>query len=258
MRSLVLAPVLAIGGACVLGAALLISTDSGSAAPGRTVTAPASAPGEQERKKVEPVRPDSTEARTAAQQSRQALAAAGLSVPAGWRTVQVRAERHEDRPVTVVRYERGAARTLGGEHLTTVVDGGGTLLGYTRMTPDAPGPGLPSDAAAEKAAFDWLKSFVPEHADGLSVQWVARHDEKVRDRSGAERAVSGAKVKTRHENGLYTWVIVDGRGEVVTYERDIRWDGAGNRRATAMWLHDRWIAAREGTGPRPAPPYAKP
>ncbi|MFE0426313.1 hypothetical protein [Streptomyces sp. NPDC058953] len=206
---------------------------------------------------MRPLPPGGDDERSATRRSRESLTAAGLPLPAGWRPVQVRAERHDNRPVTVVRYERGTGRTLGGEHITTVLDGEGTLLGYTRMTADATALPLPSDEAAEKAAFAWMGRFVPEHSAGLSVQWVDRHDEEVRDRAGARHTVSGAKVKSRHENGLYTWVIVDDRGEVVTYERDIRWDAAGNRRATRMWLHDKWTAAREGSGPRPAPPYAR-
>lgn len=203
---------------------------------------------------MRPIPPGSDQGRDAALGSRRALATAGLAVPDGLRPVLIRAERHDDRPVTVVRYERGTARTLGGEHLTTVVDDEGTLLGYTRMTADTDTPAPPADRAAERAAFAWLARFVPDHTAGLTVQWVDRHDEEVRDRKGARHTVSGAKVKSRHDNGLYTWVIVDGRGRVVTYERDIRWDGRERRRATHMWLHDRWIAAREGAGPAPAAP----
>ncbi|MEU3602156.1 hypothetical protein ABZ714_26080 [Streptomyces sp. NPDC006798] len=152
--------------------------------------------------------------------------------------------------MTVVRYERGTTRTPGGEHITTVVDGEGTLLGCTRTTPDADAPALPASA--------WLARFVPGHADGLDVQWVDRHAQEVRDRTGARPTVSGAKVRSRHENGLCTGVIVAGRGRVASYERDIRWDGGERRRAPQMWLHDRWIAAREGGGPAPAAPYARP
>ncbi|GAA0923540.1 hypothetical protein [Nonomuraea longicatena] len=253
MRPRILVPALALGGVCALGTALLVSAPDSDAA---TTSAFGATGTPKERKNVKPVLQGSAVERSA-QQSQKSLAKAGLSVPSGWQPVQAREERHEDRPVTVVRYERGTRPTPGGEHITTVVDGEGTLLGYTRMTLDAATSSAPSDAAAEKAAFAWMKRFVPEHAAGLSLQWVDRHDEEVRDRSGAKRTVSGAKVKSRHDNGLYTWVIVDGKGAVITYERDIRWDGSQGRRATQMWLHDKWIAAREGNGPQPASPYAR-
>lgn len=103
----------------------------------------------------------------------------------------------------------------------------------------------------------WHRSYVPRYARGLQVQWVERHDEHVRTPGGRERVISGMKVKTRHASGLYTWVIVDGAGRVLTYERDVRWDGAAGRRGTQMWLHDAWIAAHEGTGRQPEAPYAK-
>ncbi|GIH77000.1 hypothetical protein [Planobispora longispora] len=190
------------------------------------------------------------------ERAERALKHAGLAVPEGWRPVHTRRERHDERPVTVVRYEPGTTRTLGGEHLTVVVDDKGTLLGYTRLTAATAGRPRPQADRAERAAFDWLRGFAAEHAAGLDVQWVDQHDEEIRDKAGRKRVVTGTKVKTRHPNGLYTWVIVGDRGTVLAYERDVRWDGGAGRRGTEMWLHDRWIAAHEGTGPQPDAPYA--
>ncbi|GLF99337.1 hypothetical protein [Streptomyces yaizuensis] len=272
MRSRIIIPALALGGAVVLGTTLLVNADDSDASPTATATStqtrPPGAPVDdaaqsarekkQEKKNVTAATQGSAQENSAAaRQSQQSLADAGLSIPDGWRPVQVREEKHEDRAVTVVRYEQGTERTIGGEHITSVVDGEGTLLGYTRMTLDAAGSSVPSSSTAEKAAFDWMERFVPEHSAGLSVQWVDQHDEEVRDESGAKHTISGAKVKSHHENGLYTWVIVDDEGEVISYERDIRWDGSAGRRATQMWLHDKWIAAREGSGPQPESPYAR-
>ncbi|MGW7050793.1 hypothetical protein [Streptomyces sp. NPDC054887] len=256
MRYGILTTALALGGACVLGTAVLVTADDGD--PGTASAAPTAtydtAPKE---KNVKPVAKGSDRAEAATKQSKDALAEAGLAIPEGWHPSQIRDEHHEDRPVTVVRYEQDTTRDLGGEHITTVVDAEGTLYGYTRMTVAGAKTPVPADDKAEETAFDWLREFVPDHADGLSVQWVDRHDEEVRDKAGAVHTIAGAKVKTHHDNGLYTWVIVDGNGEVITYERDIRWDGSANRRATQMWLHDKWTAAREGTGPQPPSPYAK-
>ncbi|WP_189242125.1 hypothetical protein [Planobispora rosea] len=190
------------------------------------------------------------------ERAEQALKNAGLAVPDGWRPVHTRRERHDERPVAVVRYEPGTTRTLGGEHLTVVIDDEDTLLGYTRLTAEAADRPRPQADQAERAAFEWLRGFAAEHAAGLDVQWVDRHDEEIRDRAGRRRVVTGTKVKTRHSNGLYTWIIVGERETVLAYERDVRWDGEAGRRGTAMWLHDRWIAAREGTGPQPDAPYA--
>ena len=42
--------------------------------------------------------------------------------------------------------------------------------------------------------------------------------------AGTERTISGVKVKTHHESGLYAWIVVGADGRIVTHERDIRWD----------------------------------
>ncbi|MER6912528.1 hypothetical protein ABT354_12735 [Streptomyces sp. NPDC000594] len=270
MRSRIIIPALALGGAVVLGTTLLVNADDSDATPAAAssqLTRPPGAPAadsaekaqekKQEKKNVNTAPQGGKETDAAAERAEESLKDAGLSIPDGWKPVQVRAEKHENNDVTVVRYEKGAERTIGGEHITTVVDGEGTLLGYTRNTLDAAKSTVPEEDTAEKAAFDWMGRFVPEHSKGLSVQWVAKHDEEVHDASGKKHIISGAKVKSHHDNGLYTWVIVDQDGEVLSYERDIRWDGSEGRRATQMWLHDKWIEAHEGTGPQQAAPYAR-
>src|SRR5688500_18523274 len=87
--------------------------------------------------------------------SRPAAAAAAapteLPVPAGWRVADTRTENHDDTPVTVTRYERDGRRTLGAEHVSTVVARDGTLLGYTRMIAGASGDLLPEERAREAA-----------------------------------------------------------------------------------------------------------
>lgn len=198
---------------------------------------------------------DDGEVRALAAPPGPAAAPAELPVPAGWRVADARTENHDGTAVTVTRYERDGRRTLGAEHVSTVVARDGTLLGYTRMIAGASGELLPEDRARE-AALGWLRRHAPEYARGLDVQWVDRHDERVRTPDGREHVVPGTKVKARHASGLYAWVIVDAAGRVVTYERDVRWDASAGRRGTEMWLHDTWVAAREGTGPQPAAPYA--
>ncbi|MFP1626951.1 hypothetical protein ACLB9X_17635 [Streptomyces sp. 5K101] len=250
MRHRTLVTALVLVGAGALGAtAFAVTGDDGSAPSRPAATAQIEEPSAM---------PTTTRDRNAAvAQSRSALTTAGLSLPDGWTPVQIRSERHDDRPVTVVRYEQGTPRDLGGEHITTVVGADGTLLGYTRMTAAAArAPRATDEDAARDAAFTWLKGFAAGYADGLDVQWVNDHDEEVRDPAGAAHTITGLKVKTHHDNGRYTWVIVDGDGQVITYERDVRWDSDAGRRGTEMWLHDKWIAAREGSGPQPPSPYA--
>jgi hypothetical protein len=186
----------------------------------------------------------------------EVLQAAGLSVPAGWQAVDRRRASHDGRAVTVVRWAPGAERTLGGQHVSVVVDDLGVLLGWTRMTPEVADRPIPDAEQARAAAFGWLAGFASEHARALEVLWVRQHDETVRDDRGVRSLIRGAKVKTRQADGRYTWVVMDGRDAVLTYERDVRWDGVAGRRGTEMWLHDSWVAAREGSGPQPPAPYA--
>ncbi|GAA3127637.1 hypothetical protein GCM10010466_18030 [Planomonospora alba] len=183
-----------------------------------------------------------------------ALSGTGLHIPPAWEIVGVREERHDDRRVTVIRHQPDGYR-LGGPHASLVLDTDGTILGFTRLWHGDDGP-LPDRRSAEETAFRFLRRVAPDHAAGLSVQWVDRHDETVTPADGTVAEISGVKVKTRHDTGLYSWVVVGPGGTVLTYERDIAWDSGRGRRGTQMWLHDSWIAAREGTGPQPAPPYA--
>lgn len=194
----------------------------------------------------------------AATTARSVLATAGLWLPEDWQPASVRRERHDDRPVMVVRFQATADPRPGGEHVTTVLDDHATLLGYTRMVanPTTHADNLPDHDQAREQAMRWLNNHAPGYTDGLTVNWVDQHNETITDTTGAKRTISGIKIKTQHESGLYAWVIVDARGQVLTYERDIRWDSAAGRRATQMWLHDKWTAAHDEHGPQPAPPYA--
>src|SRR5690606_22089244 len=180
-----------------------------------------------------------------------------LRIPEGFVLVSERHEFHNDIPVIVRRYERGVKVNYGREHVTTVTARDtGTLLGYTRQQATGDPATLPAPDEAERLAYELINEIDPEYAAGLTTQWVDRHDETLVDETGTERTVAGIKVKARHGNGLYTWVILGENGEVITYERDVRWNAAEARRATAMWLHDRWIIAHDGKGEPPAPPAA--
>jgi hypothetical protein len=185
-----------------------------------------------------------------------ALGAAGVAPPPGWQVVHAHRGLHDGRPVTVVRHQPHGPRTLLGVHTTAVVDDQGVLLGWTNLTLQAAGRPHPQPATAQQAAFNWLARFAADHATGLVVQWVQPHDETVLDPSGDSHTILGTKVKTRHLDGRYTWVVLgDGPG-ILTYERNVRWDAAAGRRGTEMWLHDAWVAACEGSGPQPPAPYA--
>mgnify|MGYP001301199881 CR=1 FL=1 len=180
------------------------------------------------------------------------LAAAGLPGRPDWPVVKIRREHHDERPVTVVRFQAVEYR-LGAPHLTVVHDDEGTLLGYTDLTP-RPGD-LPNVERARQVATEFFQRVDAEYAAGLTELWIDRHEETVETADG-KASVAGMKVKNAHRNGRYAWAIVGPDDRIITYERDIVWNGAAARRATQMWLHDSWIAAHDGFGPPPAPPYA--
>ncbi|TMR08396.1 hypothetical protein ETD86_47945 [Nonomuraea turkmeniaca] len=198
--------------------------------------------------------PPTAEANDARRRVADALSGTGLRIPAGWEIVSVRQERHDQRDVTLIRHQPDGYR-LGGPHASLVLDARGTILGFTRLHDGADGP-LPDRRRAEEIALRFLRQVAPDDVDGLSVHWVDQHDETVTLTDGTTATISGMKVKMHHDDGLYSWVVVGRDGAVLTYERDIAWDSGQGRRGTQMWLHDSWIAAREGTGPQPAPPYA--
>lgn len=171
-----------------------------------------------------------------------------LIVPETFTVVTTRQEHHDAHSVTVTRAQESAAPSYGGAHVTTVIGEDGTLYGYTRQTEGFSAESMPTAEAAERTAFDVLRSIDPAFTDGLTVQWVDRHDETIAGADGSPVTVSGMKVKTRHDSGLYSWVIVGADNQVITYERDVTWDTGHSRRQTAMWLHDRWISARDNGG----------
>ncbi|WP_435112153.1 hypothetical protein [Nocardiopsis synnemataformans] len=182
----------------------------------------------------------------------------GLTPPSGWYEVDVRVGNHDGERVTVTRHQPTEEVRLGGPHVSVVRGGDGRVVGYTALDPDVDNdPGdLPDAEQARQAAYSWLGRLDDDYLQGLSEQWVDRHDETVVDEDGREHVIPGVKVKTRHEDGRYAWVIVGADSRVMTFERDVTWDTAAQRRATQMWLHDAWIAALEGSGEQPPPPAA--
>ncbi|MGN9841669.1 hypothetical protein ACTMTI_26440 [Nonomuraea sp. H19] len=226
-----------------------ISRDDIQAASAEPVTGP------PERTTSSPTAaPTTAAANDARRRATDALDGTGLLIPSGWEIVRVREERHDDRAVTVIRYQPDGYRP-GGPHTSIVLDADGTILGFTRLQGVSDGP-LPGVSRAEEVALRFLRQVAPDYAEGLSVNWVSQHDEIVTRPDGATETVSGMKVKMHHGDGLYAWVIVGPDESVLTYERDITWDSGQSRRGTQMWLHDAWIAAYEGTGPQPGSPYA--
>lgn len=177
-------------------------------------------------------------------------------IPDSYTVVSIRHERHDTTPVTVIRTQPAEPLHLGGEHVTLVIRSDDqTVYGLTHQTvqPNAP---LPDADTARTIAFDFLHAMDAAYTAGLTEQWIDRHDETITTRDGPA-TIAGVKVKTRHADGRYAWVIVGPHNQVITYERDITWDAANSRRKTQMWLHDRWIHAHDTHAPDLAAPAAR-
>ncbi|WP_344074546.1 hypothetical protein [Nocardiopsis metallicus] len=187
-----------------------------------------------------------------------ALRGTGVEIPEGWAEADESTVLQDGEEVTVRRYQADGERVLGGSHLSVVLGEDDRLVGLTRLEAEAAGDpeDLPSHEQAREAAYTWLAQQDSEYLEGLTEQWVDRHDEVVVDADGQEAVIPGIKVKTRHDDGRYAWVIVGVGARIVAFERDVTWDSAAQRRSTQMWLHDAWVAAVEGTGDQPPAPAA--
>ncbi|HCM96065.1 hypothetical protein [Glutamicibacter arilaitensis] len=144
-----------------------------------------------------------------------------LRIPETFTEVTTRQEHQGTTPVTVTRHHPGTDPKYGGEHVTTVFGDDRILYGYTRQISGFEPDAIPTTGEAHHTAFEFLRSIDSGFTEGLTVQWIDRHDETIRGEDEAPTLVSGMKVKTRHSLGLYTWVIVGAGNQIVTYERDI-------------------------------------
>ena len=59
-----------------------------------------------------------------------------------------------------------------------------------------------------------------------------------------------------HHNGSFNWVTIGGEGQIIEFEREVRWDYMMSRRQTEMWYYDDWVLARMGKGPQLMSPFA--
>jgi len=155
----------------------------------------------------------------------------------------------DHKPAVLTRLERidGVNNDLFGEHISTVVRTDGTWLGYVDVNTLDAKDTLPSNEHAQEIAFDLLTQIAPDLLSNRDVLWTKPHSETMRitePASGQVKGVeiTGIKVKSRNLNdGLYHWVIIGANGQVIAFERDIKWIKFPGKRATEKWLHDAWL-----------------
>lgn len=144
--------------------------------------------------------------------------------------------------VTLFRWQRSSGVSLGGDHVSFLLNTQGELAGFARMIPSAAASPLPPKEKAEQIAREFLQEYAPDLLPVMNIQWIKPHtDEKYTDGLNQYR-INGMKVKCRNAaDGTYFWVIVGNDDSVIVFERDIEWDFIRAGRQTEKWLHDDWL-----------------
>lgn len=162
-----------------------------------------------------------------------------------------RRESRDGVKVLVERFEPADAAT--SERLITVARAKGGLLYSLNHVRVPTGTRAPEPGEARRVADAVWQELDPSFAAGQTFLRAERQHRVVQD-GDREVDVPVMWVKYAHASGSYGWVTVGPEGSVVEVERLVRWDYRASRRATEMWDHVGWVAAREGRGPQlPAP-----
>lgn len=103
-------------------------------------------------------------------------------------------------------------------------------------------PKIATQKSTSKIQFD-----PPLVIDNVEVHWIGPHQEKVfLDNKTA--IIYGTKVKMYiPESQLWTWVIINNKEKIQTFERNIFWNFKAFQRETQMWLHDEWLTLHAKT-----------
>lgn len=179
-------------------------------------------------------------------------AVANRLIPAGYVNVSTRAVAVDGSRASLLRYEREDGRNHGlfGEHFSAVVADTGQLKGFTRMDIALAGGTLPSRERTREIALTFLRAAAPDLLPRMEVSWIEPHDESIqalRDGRFEKVTLTGMKLKARNlANGRWFWVIVSWNDKVMVFERDIVWITFPGHRKTEKWLHDQWLAERDG------------
>ncbi len=141
------------------------------------------------------------------------------------------------------RYTKDVNSDLLQEHFSFIVtqEMPYRILGFTRMDVKYLDRDLLSEEQTREIATKFLLEIDADLANSLENLWIDKHGESMVINQ-QEKLIFGMKYKCyRKSRGDYAWVIVGFDGSVITFERDIIWDNAANKRITQKWLHDSWI-----------------
>ncbi|GAB5565206.1 MAG: hypothetical protein Wins2KO_22690 [Winogradskyella sp.] len=140
------------------------------------------------------------------------------------------------------RYQKNDNDELRGQHFSFIVsENEKKILGFTNMDIKYSNCKMISKAETEIIARDFLLKMDAKLFESLENLWIAPHNEEL-ILNNDKTAICGMKYKCfSSSNNDYAWVIVGFNGEIITYERDIKWNSEEKKRITHKWLHDNWV-----------------
>lgn len=177
-----------------------------------------------------------------------------LQLPADFDVVEEYTARRNHALVTVTRLQKEPPITPNNQHITLITDQAGALVSYNSSAFQA-GDQLPASDGLVAKAQTIFNQLLPDYAPGLSYMRTEKQTRSYHV-DGTTITAPVYWVKFAHQNGSYNWVTFGPAGQLIEVERDALWDGAANRRATAMWNSDDWVQALKGQGPQLLPPNA--
>lgn len=179
-----------------------------------------------------------------------------LPIPNNVQLVNVSEEIRDGIKVVIRRYQTQDSIRFGGPHITTIASHEGTYpLSYTNLISEPSGEIL-SKGNAAGVAMDVMFAIDPEYAEGLTILRIERQARYYMNDTNDCIEFPVLWIKMMHSNGSYNWVTLGKGGQVVEFERHVRWDYLAGRRKTEMWYHDEWVLARMGKGPQLSSPAA--
>ncbi|MFL0403752.1 hypothetical protein [Bacillus nitratireducens] len=178
-----------------------------------------------------------------------------LSIPKYVKLVHEHEELRDGVNVEIHRYQAEERLNYGGSHITTITSQKDKhLLSYTNMMPVYSNK-LPHKDEAEEIAMDVMKKVDRQYANDLTLLRIEKQTRHYVD-GGQTVEFPVLWVKMMHNNGSFNWVTIGGDGQIIEFEREVRWDYMMSRRQTEMWYYDDWVLARMGKGPQLLSPAA--
>lgn len=168
-----------------------------------------------------------------------------LAIPEEYKLTNIMSHKHNSTDVWVFRYEKASGENsgLGGEHYSLVIEKDThKILGFTWMDQKFTSGDLPSNNRTKDLAKAFLEKIELGLFHNLQNLWIRPHDEFITVNHGNKNKqlkITGMKYKCYlKEEDSYVWVIIGPNEQIITFEREIKWEG---QRITEKWLHDSWI-----------------